>query len=208
MRTALPLLALLCGCGTTGTAPSGPQDAARSLFDGKALGKWKATEFGGQGEVRVENGRIVVEMGAALSGIHWTGGDVPTVNYELALEAMKIDGSDFFCGIAFPYKDSFCSFVAGGWGGGTTGLSSVDGMNASENETSGFLEFAKDRWYAFRLRCTDDKIEVWIDGKQVVNLETKDRKISIHPAMELSCPLGLANFTTTSAFRNITLRRL
>jgi len=209
MKNLVPaVLAVLAACGGHDATRGAPTDGSRVLFDGKTLGKWKSTEFGGQGEVRVQDGKIVVDGGAALSGIHWTGGDVPKVNYELSVEAMKIEGNDIFCGIAFPYKESFCSFVAGGWGGSTVGLSSVDGMNASENETNSDMDFQKDRWYTFRLRVTNDKIEAWIDAKQVVNLETKDRKVSIHPAMELSCPLGLATYTTTAAFRNIRLRPL
>ena len=43
--------------------------------------------------------------------------------------------------------NSFCSFVVGGWGGGVVGLSSVDGSDASENETSRSKEFKRGQWY-------------------------------------------------------------
>ena len=38
----------------------GKEDSkSQSLFDGKKLGHWKATDFGGQGEVKVEDGNLV-----------------------------------------------------------------------------------------------------------------------------------------------------
>ncbi|MFN3485409.1 MAG: DUF1080 domain-containing protein [Planctomycetota bacterium] len=197
--------ALLAACAS-GPAARSPEE--ESLFDGRSLGSWKPTEFGGEGKVRVEDGQIIVEAGVQLSGIHWAGGPLPRTNYELTLEARKIDGNDIFCGIAFPVGNSFCSFVAGGWGGTVTGLSSVDGMNASENETGTYREYEKGRWYLFRLKVTPERIQVWVDDQPVVDLALKERSISIHPAMELSQPLGLATYQTTSAFRKIRLRKL
>ena len=183
-------------------------DGAQSLFDGKTLGSWKAVEFGGEGEVKVVDGAIRVEAGATCSGVHWTGEAPPRTNYEFTVEAMKVDGSDFFVGIIFPVGKETCSFVAGGWGGGVTGLSSVDHMNASENETATDQTYAKDKWYTFRLIVTPAKIEVWWDAKQVVNLELANRQITVHPAVESAAPLGLVNYQTASLYRNIRLKKL
>jgi len=211
---ALAVLALLAAgssCSSTTPAdPAGPRkdEAGQSLFDGKSLGAWKSVEFGGEGAVKVENGCIQIAEGASLSGIHWTGEAPPRTNYEFSLEAMKLDGNDFFCGIVFPVGKESCSFVAGGWGGGVTGLSSVDHMNASENETATDQAYAKNKWYTFRLRVTPEKIEVWIDGKSVVHLELANRQISVHPAVESAVPLGLTNYQTTSQLRNIRLKKL
>jgi len=177
-------------------------DAGKSLFDGKTLGSWKSVEFGGEGAVKLENGAIRVEMGATLSGIQWAGEAPPRTNYEFSVDAMKVDGSDFFLGIVFPVGKETCSFVAGGWGGGVTGLSSVDHMNASENETASDQTYKKNQWYTFRLIVTPAKIEVWWDAKQVVNLELANRQISVHPAVESAAPLGLTNYQTTSLFRD------
>ena len=212
---SLAVLALLgagCSSATTAADPASADqkkdDSARSLFDGKSLGAWKSVEFGGEGAVKVENGCIQIAEGASLSGIHWTGEAPPRTNYEFSVEAMKLDGNDFFCGIVFPVGKEYCSFVAGGWGGGVTGLSSVDHMNASENETATDQAYAKNKWYTFRLRVTPEKIEVWVDGKSVVHLELANRQISVHPAVESAVPLGLTNYQTTSQFRNIRLRKL
>jgi hypothetical protein len=206
--TLLLTLALAACAGSPASDPaaSSAGDGWTSLFDGRTLGAWKRTEYGGEGEVRVVDGCIQVDQGAGVSGLHWTGAPLPTTNYELELEAMKVDGSDFFLGIVFPVEKSHCSFVAGGWGGGVTGLSSVDQMNASENETASVRDYEKNRWYKTRLKVTPEKIEIWIDNAPVVNLELKDRQITVHPAVEMACPFGLTNYTTTSRFRNLRWR--
>lgn len=191
-------------------------DAWKDLFDGKTLAGWKPSSFATQREVSVEKsfqgggGAIVMELGEELSGITWTNAaDLPVVNYEIALEAMKLDGDDFFCGLTFPVGKSSCSFIAGGWGGTIVGLSSVDGMDASENETSTSRAFDRNRWYRLRVRVTPEKIEAWIDDEQVVDLPTKDRKITIrYGAIENSLPLGIAAYQTRTAVRAIRLRRL
>ena len=185
------------------------KDEAKALFDGKSLAGWKATEYGGQGDVTVKDGEITVAMGAALSGITWAGAEFPKTNYEVALEGQKVDGDDFFCGLCFPVGDEHCSFVVGGWGGQVAGLSSINGMNASENDTTKIKEFKKGQWYKIRLKVTPAKIEAWIDDKEMISqVVDKDNKISLHPAMELGKPFGIATYVTTSKFRNITLKKL
>ena len=212
LRALAAVALLIAGCSSSAPSPTPdpatPDAGPKSLFDGKTLGSWKPVDFGGQGEVKVENGAIKVGEGATLSGIHWDGEALPRTNYEFSLEAMKIDGTDFFCGIVFPVGKDTCSFVAGGWGGGVTGLSSVDHMNASENETASDQTYVKNKWYTIKLRVTPAKIEVWLDTKQVVNLELKDRQISVHPAVESAAPLGISNYQTSSQYRNITLKKL
>jgi len=210
MRRLALLTLLIAGCQGSAPAPQAApkDDAGTSLFDGKTLGSWKSVEFGGEGKVEVADGAIRVAEGATLSGITWTGEAPPRTNYEFSVEAMKVDGTDFFCGIVFPVGKESCSFVAGGWGGGVTGLSSVDHMNASENETATDQNYAKSKWYTIRLRVTPALIEVWLDTKAVVHLELANRQISVHPAVEMAGPLGLTNYQTSSQFRNIRLKKL
>src|SRR5262249_54003361 len=130
------------------------------------------------------------------------------IDYEISLEAMRVSGSDFFCGLTFPVGEAPCSFIVGGWGGGVVGLSSIDGSDASENETTQYKEFTTGRWYKVRVRVTKEKIEAWIDDKKMVDLPTKDRGISIRVEVELSRPLGISSYATTAALRDIKLRRL
>jgi hypothetical protein len=193
--------------GTESQKPAGTQDW-RSLFDGKTLSNWKSTNFGGEGEVKVQNGRIILGMGATLTGITWAGGEIPRMDYEISLEAMKVSGNDFFCGLTFPVGKSPCSLIVGGWGGSVVGLSSIDGEDASENETTTSMDFAHGRWYRIRLRVTPDTIEAWIDDKNVVDVQTTGRSISIRPEVELSQPLGIATWMTEGALRDIRIRKL
>lgn len=175
------------------------------LFDGKTLQNWRVTNFGGQGQVKVQNGQIILEMGDDMTGITWTG-DLPRINYEIELEAMRLDGHDFFCGLTFPVGESPCSLIVGGWGGTVVGLSSLDGRDASENETTMHMNFSSNQWYKIRLRVTDGRIEAWIDAGKVVDVLTKGRKISIRPEVDLSRPLGIATWRTTAALRNLRFR--
>lgn len=178
----------------------------RSLFDGKSLQNWAATDFGGQGAVLVENGLLVLEPGQPLTGVTWKGGELPKVNYELRLEAQKIEGGDFFLALTFPYKDSFCSLVLGGWGGGVTGLSSINGFDASENETTDYHNFEPGRWYKVRVKTTDQAIECWLDDERIIHVETAGKRFSLRIEVDQNRPLGLATFLTKAAYRNIELR--
>ncbi|MDO8538796.1 MAG: DUF1080 domain-containing protein [Opitutaceae bacterium] len=188
----------------------------QSLFDGKTLAGWAQSGFEAEGPVKVENpfrggpGAIVIAEGTMLSGITSTRGSaLPRMNYEITLEAMKLEGSDFFCALTFPVGKSECSLVVGGWGGMVVGISSVDYSDASENDTTTGMAFADNRWYRIRVRVTAEKIEAWIDAQQVVDLEHKDRKITMRPGdIEKSVPLGIATYQTRSAVRDIKLRRL
>ena len=185
-----------------------PGEGWQSLFDGKSLAGWRVTQFAGAGDVEIKSGVIVLGTGSPFTGIGWAN-EIPKMNYEIALDAMRVDGADFFCGLTFPVGDSFCSLICGGWGGAITGLSSFDGMDASENETTKFINFETGRWYRIRLRVTQNKIEVWIDEKKLIDVETTGRKISLRPGdIEMSKPFGITSWQTTGALREIKLRRI
>lgn len=180
-----------------------------SLFNGKNLDGWKVPQFGGEGEVHVEKGNLILEMGVDLTGVTISDAKkIPLTNYEVELEAMRVDGTDFFCGLTFPVKKDPCSIILGGWGGSLCGLSSIDGDDASQNSTTSFQTFKKKQWYKIRLRVTDHKIQAWLDGKQIIDQNLKDRKISIRYEVELSKPFGISSFATTAALKNIRLRKL
>src|SRR6185436_15981079 len=64
--------------------------ALGTLFDGKTLQGWQITDFAGKGPVTVENGEIRVGMGH-MTGITLANTqDLPRVNYELSLDAMRV----------------------------------------------------------------------------------------------------------------------
>lgn len=177
------------------------------LFDGETLSGWEITSFGTEGPVQVTDGKIVLAMGDGLTGITWNG-EFPQMNYEVSLEAMKMSGNDFFCGMTFPVDSTYCSFIVGGWGGPVVGLSTIDDRDASENSTKTLKRFEKDVWYAIRLRVTPGKIEGWVDDEKMVDFATAGHKIGIRPEVSLSRPFGIASWITTSALRNIRLKNL
>lgn len=182
--------------------------AWKKLFDGQSLAGWKSAQFGGEGAVAVREGIIFLEMGNDMTGITYDRDDFPKVDYEVLLEAKKIRGNDFFCTTTFPVGEAHCSLVVGGWGGTVVGLSSIDGRDASENETTKQLSFERDQWYTVRIRVTQDRILAWIDKDQVVNVAIKGKKISIRGECELSKPFGIATWRTTGAVRDIRVRPL
>lgn len=179
-----------------------------SLFDGKTLKGWKSTKFGGEGDVLIEEGQLILTQGNDMTGVTITRDDLPRSNYEIMLEARRVQGNDFFCGLTFPVKKDPCTLILGGWGGGVCGLSSIDGMDASENGTSSGQDFEKDKWYTVRLRVTDDRIVAWLNGKQLLEQELEGRRISIRSECDLSKPLGFATWRTTGALRNIRLKKI
>jgi len=186
----------------------GAEAGWQPLFDGKTLTNWQVTKFSGEGPVTVKDGQITLASGNSLTGITWAGPALPTTNYEIALQAMRVSGSDFFAGVTFPVADSFCSLILGGWGGSVVGLSSINGMDASENETSQSMTFEQGRWYSIRIRVTPAKIEAWLDDRQIVDVGLEGNKVTTRIEVAPSEPLGVASWRTTAALRDLRLRRL
>ena len=187
-------------------APSGPHDGWLPLFDGQTLNGWRITEFAGHGEVRVEKGQLFFDAGSALTGVTFTN-KVPTNNFEIAYEAMKLNGSDFFGSLTFPFGKAHCTYVVGGWGGAVIGISSIDGADASENETTKFVKFDNNRWYRVRVRVTPNRIEAWLDDEKLVNLDAKDHTINMRAGeIEENVPLGLSSYQSAATLRNIRWR--
>jgi hypothetical protein len=222
---------LLAGCA--GTQPSAPPQASSStaakaaapastvpapgkpfpqthdwvsLFDGKTLTGWTISDFAGAGAVRTDNERITLESGV-MTGVTWTN-DIPRMNFEVELEAMRVSGSDFFCALTFPVATNPCTLVVGGWGGGVVGLSSLDGEDAANNETTKYMNFENGKWYKIRLRVVPAAIQAWINDEKLVDVNTTDKRLSIRIEVEPSVPLGIATWSTTGAIRNIRVRRL
>lgn len=181
--------------------------AWKNLFDGKTLKGWKAPKFGGEGKVEVKNGAIILNVGESMTGITYTG-KVPRTNFEIELEGQRLDGVDFFATTTFPVGDKCVSLVTGGWGGTVVGISCVDFYDASDNMTSNFLDFKNKKWYKFRIRVSDAKIECWVDKEQVVDLPRKGHKFDIRDEVDLCRPLGISSWCSTGAVRNIRLRLL
>ena len=180
----------------------------QSIYNGKNLEGWEAIQYAGPGEVKIEGGNIHMGMGVALTGIRYTN-ELPKTNYEISVTAKKIEGQDFFAAITFPVKDSHATFVNGGWGGALVGISSLDRMDASENETTTFYKFEKNKWYHFVVRVLDNKIQAWIDNEKVVDINIAEREVSMRPGeIEASVPFAISNYQTTGAIKEVKIRRI
>jgi len=185
-----------------------PADAKwQSLFDGKTLGKWVSTNFGGEGEVHVEDGALYLDPGVSLTGVNYTG-EVPKMNYEVALDAQRIEGSDFFCGLTVPVADSHVTLIIGGWGGTLCGISSIDGDDAARNDTKTLHAFKKKQWYHIRMRVLPDKLMAWLDDEKIVNVTTKGHELSLRGEVLASRPFGICAYQTAAALKNIRIREL
>ncbi len=138
-----------------------------ALFNGTDLTGWKETDYAGRGNVKVENGELHIENGLVITGVTFTNSAVlPKTNYEISYQAKRVNGSDFFALLTFPVGDKHASFVTGGWGGAVTGISSINSMDASENDTTVYLKYNQDQWYTFRLRVTPENLSVWMTPKE------------------------------------------
>ncbi|HWQ54333.1 MAG TPA: DUF1080 domain-containing protein, partial [Bryobacteraceae bacterium] len=174
-RILLPLFLLAAALPAAGQPKTGEW---QPMFDGKSLEGWRETPFRGRGPVRVEKGIIVLGPGKPLAGINWKG-TFPKSNYEVRFEAARLEGGDFFASLTFPVGDSFCTWVTGGWGGDIVGLSSLDGWDASENQTRAYYNFEKGRWYALRLQVTPERISAWIDEKRVIDIGIEGKYVAL-----------------------------
>ena len=180
----------------------------RPLFDGKSLAGWRESDFFGAGKITVRDGVITIGSGA-LTGISWAGATLPfpVAGYEVRVEAARIKGGDFFAGITFPVRDSYCTWIAGGWGGEVVGLSSIDGADASMNETTFSQKFDLGRWYTLRLRVTPDAITAWIDEDLAIDFKIGKHWIALREGeIEHSAPFGIATYNTVGAVRRIEWR--
>ena len=178
----------------------------KSLFNGKDLSGWEVNGFAGAGEVEVVDGKIQLNMGVALTGIRRTN-DLLRTNYEVKVQALKVQGGDFFCGLTFPVKEEHMTLVVGGWGGSLVGISSIDGMDASENEFTQFMRFDDGKWYDIKLRVTDTRVQAWINDERLIDAKIAGRKVSMRPGeIEESAPFGIATYQTTASIREVKIR--
>jgi hypothetical protein len=222
---ALLVPGLLASCARVGAdAPGGPDLPAPvqhspvdvppgewlRLFDGKTLGKWKVmTEdaFEDAGDVRVEDGEIVLGKGDPFTGVRWTG-EFPKEGFEVRVSAKRRSDEDIFCGLTVPVGDAHVTLVLGGWGNSIAGLSNVDHRNASDNQTTHGMSFNNDRWYDVRLRVTQRRVVAWVDGEEIVSQKRKDRTFTVYFELEPIRPVGFFSWQTTAALADIQMKRL
>ncbi|NQT86975.1 DUF1080 domain-containing protein, partial [bacterium] len=180
-----------------------------SLFNGRSLHGWRVVSgagFAGRRRVRVEPGRIVLQLPPERAGLAWTG-EFPSCDYELSLEVMREDGAEL-CELLFPVGSERCGWNIGGWGGAQTGLSMVDGVGGDRNDTNGKMACRDRQWYRLRLRVTAAKVEGWRDGEKCIDLSRAGRTFTQPSWLPIPEPFALTTWRTTLAIRNIRVQRL
>lgn len=217
VRLGLIILALACGAVMLTSCRSGDalQDvnAADSLpdrftlFDGENLGNWKVTDFGGHGEVSIKDSAIHIPRGNDMTGVTWSG-PLVRMDYEITLEAMRVEGSDFFCALTFPVDANSCSLVLGGWGGSVCGISNIDYYDAANNETTAFYNFDNGKWYKVKVVVRPNRIKAWVGEEEIVNVGITGRHIDTRFEVDLCKPLGIATWQTYGAIRDIWVQKL
>ncbi len=208
MRAPNLIAIVLCLASCSSPVEGGDEPGWTRLFDGTGLAGWEVTRFGGEGEVELQDGRMILGRGSPLTGVTWRGELPRGEAYEVRLGAARLDGTDFFCGLTFPVGEDCCSLILGGWGGALVGLSCIDGWDAASNETTRFVSFEAGRTYRVRLRVSPERIEAWIDGESIVDVAIAGRKIGVRSEVLLSRPLGIAAFSTIAAISDVRIRPL
>ena len=203
---ALLSVLFLASC-TLDSTPEKTEPVGKPIFNGKNLDGWKISNFGGEGEVTVKAGEVFLDYGNPMTGITYTE-KTPKINYEVELEAMKVDGNDFFVGLTVPYNDTHLSLILGGWGGVTCGISSFNYSDASENDTTFVKMFHKKRWYKVKLQLMKSRIRVYVDGQKLVDKEIDGQKIHTRPEIDPSKPFGISAFETQAKYKNIVIREI
>jgi hypothetical protein len=153
-------------------------------------------------------GVLRLGWGESLSAAKWTGAPVAPP-FVIELEARRIDGTDFFCGLTFPAGPggACLTWIVGGWGGALVGLSSIDGEDASRNETRSYRSFEAGRWYRLELEHGGARIRARVDGETVIDFHAAGKALSLRPGpIEVCAPFGLATWQSTGEFRALRWR--
>lgn len=189
------------------TAPEGKREVLRDIPGAKP-----AKGAAPLGADAAKAGVLVLGQGELLSVAKYEGKNpLPLDGFEISWEGARIEGSDFFAALTFPIgsAEQCATFVAGGWGGWTIGISSIDGLFANENETTRSMPFEQGQWYAFTLQVDKQSIRAVIDGEETFHIALKGKTIAMHPSeIGKSVPLGFASFNTKGAVRNVRIRPL
>ncbi|MES2709245.1 MAG: hypothetical protein V4726_21795 [Verrucomicrobiota bacterium] len=157
-------------------------------------------------------GVLILGKGEMMTVVRYEGKHpLLLTDYEISWQGMRVEGRDFFASLTFPVgsEKTCATFVTGGWGGWTTGISSLGHQYANENDTTGSTEFTTGRWYDFTLQVTKDCLRGVIDGREQFKVPLQGRVVSMHPSEIQKCmPLGFASYDTKGAIRNLRIRPL
>jgi hypothetical protein len=195
---------VLCGLAAAGCRKVETPVEAQPWIEMR--GQWEGMSGG-----EIDTGEpLRIGWAETMTAVRWKGAP-PSPPFELELMAKRIDGTDFFCAVTFPARspEECVTLVVGGWGGGTVGISCINGKDASENETTTYGKFETEVWYPIRLVRKGERIEAWIEGKKMIDVDTTGKALALRPgAIEDCTPFGLATWQTSALIRNVRWRPL
>ena len=207
---AIAILGMSLGCAPAPDITALAPGQEVELFNGRDLTGWNVLTkeyFDMPGKVSVKDGAMILGAGSDLTGVRW-GGKMLKTDFTVSLEARRVDGSDFFCGLTFPVGEGYVSLILGGWGGMAVGLSNVDDMSAIENATTQGIEFVKNKWYFIKVSVSEGYVRVWLDDKKIIEQVIAGKRFNVWPQKELVRPLGVATYCTVGAIRRFAVKRL
>lgn len=208
------LSSVTCGYAAEAMDENGPEKKTKEtekqwkpLLEQEQHGKWEVTSFGGEGKVELKSNEVTLDIGFPMTGINFKG-DFPKDGFEIEMEANRLEGSDFLCGLTFPVGKGYCTYVGGGWGGTLVGLSCIDNNDAANNSTTQFYNFENKKWYKFRVRVDKEHITCWIDDKEYIKHPREGHEFQVRSEVNASRPLGLAVYQSRVQIRNLKYRAL
>lgn len=209
----LPLLAASAKClsfsqPVSARNPDLEKSEPLILIPQEGLSGWEQTDFYKPGKVQIASGVLSLGRGNPMTGVTTSRKDLPATDFEISFEARRLDGDDFFAALTFPVGTGFLTFVNGGWSGNITGLSSIDGADASENETSCLIKFENEVWYQMKVRVQAEQVQCFVNDKKVVDFDGTGRSLKTRVESRPSQPLGFACFDCSSEIRNAILRQI
>lgn len=160
--------------------------------------------FSSSADANIEGLVLKLSAGRPGTGVNYRG-PVPRIDYRIEAQARRTENEDFFYGLTFPIHSMYASLIVGGWSGGVTGISNLDGNSAVENATTGYQPFENNRWYSINLEVGRNQIRASIDGKSIVQIATDDYHYSVWPQQASMIPLGIATWKTSAEIRSLIL---
>jgi hypothetical protein len=155
----------------------------------------------GRGTWAVRNDCLVQSF--IIEDARFLFGDTAWRDYEFTLEARKDGGSEGFLVIFRATNPSdLYWFNIGGWSNSENALERHVGGRKEIIGPKSRGEVQQDRWYSIRVRCEGTKVQLWMEGQQLLDYTDSD------PAAHLGGCVGVGTWQTQASFRNLKVATL